>query len=74
MTRRSSGIRAAWHFWHAVSFGGESGLRKLGLGGTHPLTQRYATQVNLGVQSFGISPAIRFELSANEHFYPQIRG
>ncbi|EHD0094090.1 DUF3265 domain-containing protein, partial [Vibrio vulnificus] len=26
----------------AVSFGGESGLRKLGLGGTHPLTQRYA--------------------------------
>ncbi|HAU8276897.1 TPA: DUF3265 domain-containing protein, partial [Vibrio vulnificus] len=26
----------------AVSFGGESGLRKLGLGGIHPLTQRYA--------------------------------
>ncbi|POB84784.1 hypothetical protein CRN32_09495 [Vibrio vulnificus] len=25
-----------------MSFGGESGLRKLGLGGTHPLTQRYA--------------------------------
>ncbi|ENP8320078.1 DUF3265 domain-containing protein, partial [Vibrio vulnificus] len=25
----------------AVIFGGESGLRKLGLGGTHPLTQRY---------------------------------
>ncbi|HAS8389692.1 TPA: DUF3265 domain-containing protein, partial [Vibrio vulnificus] len=25
-----------------VSFGGESGLRKVGLGGTHPLTQRYA--------------------------------
>ncbi|ELF6474483.1 DUF3265 domain-containing protein, partial [Vibrio vulnificus] len=25
-----------------VSFGGESGLRKLGLGGIHPLTQRYA--------------------------------
>ncbi|HDY8146187.1 TPA: DUF3265 domain-containing protein, partial [Vibrio vulnificus] len=24
MTRRSSGIHAAWHFWHAVSFGGES--------------------------------------------------
>ncbi|MCF9124341.1 DUF3265 domain-containing protein [Vibrio parahaemolyticus] len=41
MTRRSSGIRAAWHFWFAVSFGGEDGLRKLGLGGTHPLTQRY---------------------------------
>ncbi|EIU7615497.1 DUF3265 domain-containing protein, partial [Vibrio vulnificus] len=25
----------------AVSFGGESGLRKVGLDGTHPLTQRY---------------------------------
>ncbi|EIZ1174160.1 DUF3265 domain-containing protein, partial [Vibrio vulnificus] len=24
----------------ALSFGGESGLRKAGLGGTHPLTQR----------------------------------
>ncbi|HAS8570218.1 TPA: DUF3265 domain-containing protein, partial [Vibrio vulnificus] len=26
--------------WFAVSSGGESGLRKVGLGGTHPLTQR----------------------------------
>ncbi|ELV8657492.1 DUF3265 domain-containing protein, partial [Vibrio vulnificus] len=26
--------------WFAVSFGGESGLRKVGLGGIHPLTQR----------------------------------
>ncbi|HDY8159874.1 TPA: DUF3265 domain-containing protein, partial [Vibrio vulnificus] len=26
---------------YAVSFGGESGLRKAGLGGIHPLTQRY---------------------------------
>ncbi|MEJ3630570.1 DUF3265 domain-containing protein, partial [Vibrio vulnificus] len=26
----------------AVSLGGESGLRKVGLGGIHPLTQRYA--------------------------------
>ncbi|EMI4304251.1 DUF3265 domain-containing protein, partial [Vibrio vulnificus] len=26
----------------AVGFGGESGLRKLGLGGIHPLTRRYA--------------------------------
>ncbi|MCA4015389.1 DUF3265 domain-containing protein, partial [Vibrio vulnificus] len=25
----------------AVSFCGESGLRKVGLGGIHPLTQRY---------------------------------
>ncbi|EJC6747060.1 DUF3265 domain-containing protein, partial [Vibrio vulnificus] len=30
-----------WHFWFAVSFGGESGLRKLVLCGIHPLTQRY---------------------------------
>ncbi|ENO1896846.1 DUF3265 domain-containing protein, partial [Vibrio vulnificus] len=28
MTRRLSGIHAAWHFWFAVSFGGESGLQK----------------------------------------------
>ncbi|EIU7597726.1 DUF3265 domain-containing protein, partial [Vibrio vulnificus] len=32
-------------FCYAVSFGGESGLRKLGLGGTHPLTQRYAPKI-----------------------------
>ncbi|HBC3535448.1 TPA: DUF3265 domain-containing protein [Vibrio vulnificus] len=41
MTRRSSGIHAAWHFWYAVSFICESGLRKVGLCGIHPLTQRY---------------------------------
>ncbi|EJA3105145.1 DUF3265 domain-containing protein [Vibrio vulnificus] len=41
MTKRLSGIHAAWHFWFAVSFGGESGVRKLGLGGIHPLTRRY---------------------------------
>ncbi|MCU8492649.1 DUF3265 domain-containing protein [Vibrio vulnificus] len=41
MTRRLRGIHAAWHFWFTVSFGGESGLQKLGLGGIHPLTQRY---------------------------------
>ncbi|EHV2843386.1 DUF3265 domain-containing protein [Vibrio vulnificus] len=41
MTRRLSGIHAAWHFWFAVSFGGEGGLRKVGLCGIHPLTQRY---------------------------------
>ncbi|ELG5191717.1 DUF3265 domain-containing protein, partial [Vibrio vulnificus] len=28
----------------AVSFGGESGVRKLGLGGIHPLTQRYVAR------------------------------
>ncbi|EHH0685127.1 DUF3265 domain-containing protein, partial [Vibrio vulnificus] len=31
---------------YAVGFGGESGLRKLGLCGIHPLTQRYATRQN----------------------------
>ncbi|ELA7892639.1 DUF3265 domain-containing protein [Vibrio parahaemolyticus] len=25
-------------------FGGESGLRKVGLGGTHPLTRRYVSE------------------------------
>ncbi|HDY7699533.1 TPA: DUF3265 domain-containing protein [Vibrio vulnificus] len=37
MTRRLSGIHAAWHFWYAVIFGGESVLRKAGLCGIHPL-------------------------------------
>ncbi|EIY8044139.1 DUF3265 domain-containing protein [Vibrio vulnificus] len=41
MTRRLSGIHAAWHFWFAVSFGGENGVRKVGLCGIHPLTRRY---------------------------------
>ncbi|HCG7078967.1 TPA: DUF3265 domain-containing protein [Vibrio parahaemolyticus] len=27
-------------FWYAVSFGGEGGLRQLGLCGIYPLTQR----------------------------------
>ncbi|HGF7146852.1 TPA: DUF3265 domain-containing protein [Vibrio cholerae] len=44
LTRRSRGIHAAWHFWFAVSFGGESGLRKVGLYGIHPLTRRYVTR------------------------------
>ncbi|HAS8264165.1 TPA: DUF3265 domain-containing protein, partial [Vibrio vulnificus] len=30
-----------WHFWYSVGFCGESGLRKVGLCGIHPLTQRY---------------------------------
>ncbi len=49
-------------------------MRKLGSRVVSPLSGRYATQVNLGFQSFGISPAIRFVLSANEHFYFQIHG
>ncbi|ELP6123658.1 DUF3265 domain-containing protein, partial [Vibrio vulnificus] len=32
----------------AVSFGGESGLRKVGLCGIHPLTQRYVFGGNYG--------------------------
>ncbi|EPF2931139.1 hypothetical protein ACSL9C_004086, partial [Vibrio navarrensis] len=42
ITKRLRGIHAACHFWFAVSFSGESGLRKVGLGGIHPLTRRYA--------------------------------
>ncbi|ELV8679923.1 DUF3265 domain-containing protein, partial [Vibrio vulnificus] len=30
----------AWHFWHAVIFGGESGLQEVGLCVIHPLTRR----------------------------------
>nr|WP_225460691.1 DUF3265 domain-containing protein [Vibrio vulnificus] len=45
MTKRLRGIHAAWHFGFAVSFGGESGLREVGLGGTHPLTRRYAPKI-----------------------------
>nr|WP_081036195.1 DUF3265 domain-containing protein [Vibrio vulnificus] len=46
MTRRSRGIHAAWHFWYAVILGGESGLRKVGLCGIHPLTRRYVLRSN----------------------------
>ncbi|HAU8300073.1 TPA: DUF3265 domain-containing protein [Vibrio vulnificus] len=48
MTRRSSGIHAAWHFGYTVSLGDESGLREVGLCGIHPLTQRYASVRSLG--------------------------
>ncbi|EIZ1368947.1 GNAT family N-acetyltransferase, partial [Vibrio parahaemolyticus] len=44
---RLSGIHAAWHFWYAVGFGGESDFREVGLGGIHPLTQRYALEENM---------------------------
>ncbi|ELP5730775.1 DUF3265 domain-containing protein [Vibrio vulnificus] len=50
MTRRLRGIHAAWHFWFAMSFGGEGGLLKLGLGGTHPLTQRYVLEGHLTLE------------------------
>ncbi|MDK2618227.1 DUF3265 domain-containing protein [Vibrio vulnificus] len=51
MTRRLRGIHAAWHFCFAVSFGGESGLRKLGLCSIHPLTQRYVLGMKLTFRS-----------------------
>ncbi|EOV7451120.1 DUF3265 domain-containing protein [Vibrio vulnificus] len=44
MTRRLRGIHAAWHFFHAASFGGDGGVRKAGLGGIHPLTRRYVSE------------------------------
>ncbi|HDY7572092.1 TPA: DUF3265 domain-containing protein [Vibrio vulnificus] len=47
ITRRSRGIHAAWHFWYAVIFGGESGLREAGLCGIHPLTRRYVNGAHL---------------------------
>ncbi len=50
ITRRSRGIHAAWHSWYAASFGGESGLRKVGLGGIHPLTRRYVLGGNMEIQ------------------------
>ncbi|HAS6373578.1 TPA: DUF3265 domain-containing protein [Vibrio vulnificus] len=40
MTRRSRGIHAAWHFWYAASFGGESGMRELRYCVAHTLTGR----------------------------------
>ncbi|MCU8291304.1 metal ABC transporter ATPase, partial [Vibrio vulnificus] len=30
-----------------MNFGGESGLREVGLGGTHPLTQRYMQWIGM---------------------------
>ncbi|EOB2846734.1 DUF3265 domain-containing protein [Vibrio vulnificus] len=49
MTKRLRGIHAAWHFWYAVGFCGESGLREFGLGGIHPLTRRYIYWGNYGI-------------------------
>ncbi|EIU7748438.1 DUF3265 domain-containing protein [Vibrio vulnificus] len=51
MTKRLRGIHAAWHFWYAVVFGGESGLRQVGLGGIHPLTQRYTNYQGVSIGS-----------------------
>ncbi|EHK9177461.1 DUF3265 domain-containing protein [Vibrio parahaemolyticus] len=35
-------------FWVCREFCGESGLRKAGLGGIHPLTRRYTCQRDRG--------------------------
>ncbi|WP_235652741.1 hypothetical protein [Vibrio anguillarum] len=67
-------IRNAWHFWFESVLVFTAQWFRCGGRVAHYLIGRYATQVNLGIQSFGISPAIRFVLSANEHFYPKIRG
>ncbi|TNZ55697.1 DUF3265 domain-containing protein [Vibrio parahaemolyticus] len=40
MTNNLRVIQHAWHFWYAVSFGGEGGMRKVVLRGIHPLTRR----------------------------------
>ncbi|POB47722.1 hypothetical protein CRN52_11525 [Vibrio vulnificus] len=64
MTKRLSGIHAAWHFWYAVIFGGESGLRKAGLCGIHPLTQRYAANRNNDNKEY----MMKVGLKLNEQF------
>ncbi|HAS6373566.1 TPA: DUF3265 domain-containing protein [Vibrio vulnificus] len=48
-------MHAAWHFWYAASFGGEIGLREVGLGGIHPLTQRYIYRRFSGNNIYGNS-------------------
>ncbi|ELG4788121.1 DUF3265 domain-containing protein [Vibrio vulnificus] len=73
MTKRLRGIWHAWHFRFALGSVIKSLCGSFCSACLHPLTRRYATQGNLGAQSFGASPAIRFVLSANEHFYAQIR-
>ncbi|WP_375295169.1 hypothetical protein, partial [Vibrio vulnificus] len=66
--RRSRGIHAAWHFWYAVSFGGESGLRKVGLGGIHPLTRRYTYGGK--VETFGTIYAKAIDDLSSKIFIP----
>ncbi|HFQ5066033.1 TPA: DUF3265 domain-containing protein [Vibrio vulnificus] len=45
-------MHAAWHFGYAASFGGESGLREVGLCGIHPLTQRYGAANFLIIRAY----------------------
>ncbi|ASO31087.1 hypothetical protein CG015_18205 [Vibrio anguillarum] len=67
-------IRNAWQFWFKSALVCMAQRVRFSGSVAHNLIGRYATQMNLGAQSFGISPAIRLVLSANELFYPQIRG
>ncbi len=46
-----------------MSFGGESGLRKVGLGGTHPLTQRY-TNLDINGDFMSAKQKLKRALSA----------
>lgn len=41
ITRRLRGVHPAWNFGCTVIFGGEGGLRKVGLGDIPHLTRRY---------------------------------
>ncbi|MBF4334822.1 DUF3265 domain-containing protein [Vibrio anguillarum] len=52
MTKRSSGIWHAWHFQFALGLVVTALCGNLCIACLHPLTRRYATQVNLGAQSF----------------------
>ncbi|EJV0371449.1 DUF3265 domain-containing protein [Vibrio vulnificus] len=70
-------MHAAWHFGYAVSFGGESGLREVGLCGIHPLTQRYIFRrysditkqsSKLRVWGDSISGNSRFIFSAGQNY------
>ncbi|EGQ8083328.1 DUF3265 domain-containing protein [Vibrio parahaemolyticus] len=77
MTRRLRGIHAAWHFWYAVGFGGESGLQKLSLCGTHPLTQRYVylyfNGLNILRSLFFVPLAIRSSCLSKSALSSQVR-
>ncbi|MDG3412928.1 DUF3265 domain-containing protein [Vibrio sp. Vb2110] len=44
-------MHATWHFWSAVSFGGESDLRKAGVGDIHPLTRSYKLSLVVGLEN-----------------------
>ncbi|ELL0598707.1 hypothetical protein CYV18_06645 [Vibrio vulnificus] len=48
-------MHAAWHFWFAVGFSGESGLREVDLCGIHPLTRRYVYLKFKGLNVLGSS-------------------